>query len=113
MFDQSALGLETALNSSSYLAKNQTTKISVTSLDRKEKFFEATVEVENLAGHGLPSGVAFRRAFITFEVLDEKGNVTWASGRTNTVGASATGASAEILPTEFYHDPSTRMQVYQ
>ena len=113
MFDQSALGLETALNSSSYLAKNQTTKISVTSLDRKDKFFEAMVEVENLAGHGLPSGVAFRRAFITFEVLDEKGNVTWASGRTNSVGAIVRGASDEVLPTEFFYDPSTRKQVFQ
>lgn len=113
MFDQSALGLETAQNSSTDLAKNQTAKISVTSLERNEKFVEATVEVENLAGHGLPSGVAFRRVFITFEALDEKGDVIWASGRTNNVGAIVKGASDEVLPTEFFYDPSTRKQVFQ
>ncbi len=113
MFDQSALGLETAQNSSTDLAKNQTAKISVTSLQRKEKFVEATVEVENLAGHGLPSGVAFRRVFITFEALDEKGDVIWASGRTNSAGAIVKGASDEVLPTEFFYDPSMRKQVFQ
>ena len=113
MFDQSALGLETAQDSSTDLAKNQTAKISVTSLERKDKFFEAMVEVENLAGHGLPSGVAFRRAFITFEALDEKGGVIWASGRTNSVGAIVKGASDEVLPTEFFYDPITRKQVFQ
>src|SRR2546428_157213 len=113
MFDQSALGLETAQNSSTDLAQNQTARISVTSLERKEKFVEATIEVENLAGHGLPSGVAFRRVFITFEALDEKGDVIWASGRTNNVGAIVQGASDEVMPTEFFYDPITRKQVFQ
>jgi hypothetical protein len=113
MFDQSALGLQTAQNSSSYLARKQTAKISVTSLERTEKFIEATVTVENLAGHGMPSGVAFRRAFITFEVLNEKGNILWASGRTNPVGVIVKGVSDEVLPTEFFYDPTTRKQVFQ
>src|SRR5438034_1848405 len=111
--EQFALGLETAQDSSTDLAKNQTAKISVTSLERKDKFFEAMVEVENLAGHGLPSGVAFRRAFITFEALDEKGGVIWASGRTNSVGAIVKGASDQALPPEFFYDPITRKQVFQ
>ena len=113
MYAQSALGLETSQKSSNYLAKNQTARVSVTSLSRNETSLDATVEVENLAGHGLPSGVAFRRAFITFEALDDQGRVIWASGRTNEVGAIVKGTSNEVLPTEFFYDPVTRKQVFQ
>ena len=71
------------------------------------------MRIENLAGHSLPSGVAFRRAFLTFEALDEKGNIVWASGRTNSVGAIVKGTSEEVLPTELFFDPATRKQVFQ
>jgi hypothetical protein len=37
-------------------------------------------------GHKLPSGVAFRRAFIDFRVLDADGKTLWESGRTNAAG---------------------------
>jgi hypothetical protein len=113
MYGQGALGLETSQNSSDDLARNQTAKIEVTSLSRNEKYLEAAVRVENLAGHSLPSGVAFRRAFLTFEVLDGEGKVVWASGRTNSVGAIVQGTSDKVLPTEFFYDPSTRKQVLQ
>src|SRR5436189_2366351 len=113
MFVQSAVGRVTAKGSSTDVAKNRAAMLSVTWLERNEKFVEATVEVENLAGHGLPSGVAFRRAFITFEALDENGSVIWASGRTNSVGAIVKGASEEVLPTEFFYDAITTKQVFQ
>jgi hypothetical protein len=113
MFGAGVLGLMTAQKSSTELATEQTAKIAVTALNRTADSLEARVEVENLAGHGMPSGVAFRRAFITFEALDEKGNVVWASGRTNSVGAIVKGATEEVLPTEFFFDPATRKQVYQ
>jgi hypothetical protein len=113
MYAQGALGLQTSQNSSNYLAKKQTANIAVTKLERTDKILEATIDVQNLAGHGLPSGVAFRRAFITFEGLDENGNVVWASGRTNEAGAIVKGLSAEVLPTEFFYDPVSRKQVFQ
>ena len=113
MYAQGALGLQTSQDSSNYLAKKQTANIAVSKLDRTDKTLEATIEVQNLAGHGLPSGVAFRRAFITFEVMDEKGNVVWASGRTNNVGAIIKGTSDQVLPTEFFYDAATRKQVFQ
>ncbi len=113
MFSAGVLGLITSQRSSLEMANEQTARISVSSLTRTADALEARVEVENLAGHGMPSGVAFRRAFITFEGLDEKGNVVWASGRTNSVGAIVKGVSEAVLPTEFFFDPATRKQVYQ
>lgn len=113
MYAEGVLGLATAQDSSTDLARSGTAKVSVTSLTRSDKFLEANVEVENLAGHGLPSGVGFRRAFLTFEALDEKGNVVWASGQTNSTGAIVRGTGNEVLPTEFFYDPATRKQVFQ
>jgi len=113
MYGQGALGLETSQTSSNDLATKDTAKIEVTSLTRNGNFLEAAVRVENLAGHSLPSGVAFRRAFLTFEVLDSEGKVIWASGRTNNVGAIVAGTSEEVLPTEFFYDSATRKQVFQ
>ena len=113
MYEEGVVGLQTSQNSSSDLAKNETAKIEVTSLNEDSKYLEASVRVENLAGHGFPSGVGFRRAFLTFEVLDAAGRVLWASGRTNNVGAIVKGLSEEVLPTEFFYDTATRKQVFQ
>lgn len=113
MYGEGVLGLLTALSSSDNLARNETAKIEVTSLNRTDSYLEAAVRVENLAGHSLPSGVAFRRAFIALEAFDAKGQVVWASGRTNNVGAIVKGTSDEVLPTEFFYDAATRKQVFQ
>lgn len=113
MYGEAVPGLLTAQSSGYDLARRETAKIEINSLAEKERYLEADVTVENLAGHGFPSGVGFRRAFLTFEVLDEKGNVIWASGRTNTVGAIVRGVSEEVLPTEFFYDAATRRQVFQ
>lgn len=44
------------------------------------------VTIDNLVGHRFPSGVSFRRAFVEFSVLDEAGNLMWASGKTDANG---------------------------
>ena len=113
MYGPGVLGLQTAQDSSYDLATKETARVEVTSLERSRTSLEARIRIENLAGHGLPSGVAFRRAFITFEVLDAGGKVIWASGRTNSAGAIVRGASDDVLPTEFFYDPSTGKQVFQ
>ncbi len=112
MFSKGSLGLLTSLSASDELARKETAKIEVTELRRTADSLEASVRIENLAGHSLPSGVAFRRAFIAFEVLDEKGEVVWASGRTNSVGAILKGTTDEVLGTEFFRDASGK-QVFQ
>jgi hypothetical protein len=113
MYGEAVPGLLTAQSSGYDLARRETATIDVTSLTRNENYLEAAVRIENLAGHGFPSGVAFRRAFLTVEVLDEKENVLWASGRTNSLGAIVKGTSTEVLPTEFFYDPKTGKQVWQ
>jgi len=113
MYSDGVLGLLTAQSSSYKLARQETAKIEVSALKQSAGFLEASVHIENLAGHSLPSGVAFRRAFINFEAIDAEGNVVWASGRTNSVGAIVRGVTDEVLPTEFLFDPVTRKQVFQ
>jgi hypothetical protein len=58
------------------------------------------VKVENLAGHKFPSGVGFRRAFLTFEVLDANGNDLWVSGRATSTGVLV-GADGKPIAGEF------------
>lgn len=113
MYGEAVPGLLTAQSSGYDLARRETATVTVSELKRTDKSLDARIEIKNLAGHNLPSGVAFRRAFITFEGLDANGNVVWASGRTNRVGAIVKGTGEEVLPTEFFYDPVQRKQVLQ
>ena len=64
----------------------------------------ARVKVQNLAGHKLPSGVGFRRLFLSFEVLapdNGKDRIVWASGRTNPLGF-LTDEKGKPLPAETF-----------
>ena len=113
MYGEAVPGLMTAQSSGYDLARRETATVSVNELTRTDHSIEARVEVRNLAGHNLPSGVAFRRAFITFEALDANGNVVWASGRTNSLGAIVKGTTEEILPTEFFESPLKNKPAWQ
>ncbi|HMG72926.1 MAG TPA: cytochrome P460 family protein [Pyrinomonadaceae bacterium] len=113
MYGEAVPGLLTAQSSGYDLARRETATIEVASLTKSNNSLEASVSVQNLAGHGFPSGVGFRRAFLTFEVLDAAGKVIWASGRTNSVGAIVRGLTEDVLPTEFFYDEAKRKQVFQ
>src|SRR5258706_7497142 len=113
MYGEAIPGLLTAQSSGYDLARRETAAIEVVSLTKSAGSLEATVSVQNLAGHGFPSGVAFRRAFLTYDVLDGDGKVVWAWGRTNSVGAIVRGVSNAVLPTEFFYDEAKRKQVFQ
>ncbi|WP_148282236.1 hypothetical protein [Corallococcus coralloides] len=81
-----------------------------------------TVKVTNKAGHKLPSGVAFRRAFLEVSIEDDSGGTLWASGRTNGAGAII-GHDGEVLASELdtlapepHHQVITRedeVQIYE
>ena len=77
-------------------ALHRSIDIAVTSLTQSDGTLTATVNVQNRTGHRFPSGVGFRRAFLAFEVLDAKGDVIWASGRTNAAGMLVDEAGAPI-----------------
>jgi hypothetical protein len=76
-----ATGLETAENAILEQAAERTAKISIDKVMRDDAALSATVRIENKAGHKFPSGVAFRRAFIEFNVLDADDRLLWSSGR--------------------------------
>ena len=67
-------------------AKNFVATIAVDDVDLDGSQLSASVAIRNKVGHKFPSGVGFRRSFVTFEVLDEDGKILWASGRTDNVG---------------------------
>ncbi len=95
--------LLTARDAALEVARTGTAKLALEGVRWTQDGVEATVVVENLAGHDLPSGVGFRRLFIEFLVLDADGNALWASGRTSAVGVLLQGTGDTALPTEFWN----------
>jgi hypothetical protein len=97
--------LQVTENAMLHQARTQTARLTVDpQWDERTKTLRAQVSVENLAGHKFPSGVSFRRAFITFEVKDAEGKVLWASGRSNDAGLIIDQHNQPI-PGEFWWQP--------
>src|SRR5262245_4199027 len=83
------------------MAQHETATVTIDVLEKTaDGQLHAVVTVTNKAGHYLPSGVGFRRAFLEFLVLDAQDNLLWASGRTNALGAILEGISDQVLPSE-------------
>lgn len=85
-------------------AASQTVKLEVGAVKESGGTLSATVTLTNLTGHKFPSGVGFRRAFLTFEVVDSLGDVLWASGRTDGIGRIV-DAAGQPLPGEQWWTP--------
>ncbi len=88
--------LATTYNSMIQQADAGTATATVTGVTTTADSLVAEVKVENMAGHKFPSGVGFRRAFLTFEVLDAAGNDLWVSGRTTDTGVLVAPDGAPI-----------------
>lgn len=95
-----ASSLRVAAEESARLGREDTARVEIVSLRARPRFLEARVRVTNLAGHKLPSGVGFRRAFLEVEALDGAGRRVWASGRPSPLGVILDGAGRP-LATEF------------
>jgi uncharacterized membrane protein len=67
-------------------AQTATAKLTLSKPEIADGKLSTDVTIANLAGHKFPSGVGFRRAFVTFEVLDRLGAVIWASGASDPAG---------------------------
>jgi hypothetical protein len=105
-------GLVTAAQSIVDMARHDTATVEIreVELDRETGMLELTLVVHNFAGHNLPSGVGFRRAFVELLVRGEGGELLWASGRTNELGVILSGTSDEPLASEFGRRDSTAFQ---
>jgi hypothetical protein len=78
----------------------KTAQVSIGNLAVQNGALTADVQVTNLAGHRLPSGVGFRRAFVEFIVYRD-GQPIFSSGRTNDKG-EIVDADDKVLPTEYF-----------
>lgn len=109
------------------MATQQTAKVHIKDLSwSKDNILNLAVEVENLTGHFLPSGVGFRRVFVETVAHSKAGEILWASGRSNDLGVILQGATEQPLVTEkggqgqtkyqsHYQviDQQTQVQIYQ
>lgn len=96
--------LATAVDAFVQQAQNSTAEVSVSPATISNQKLIADVKVTNKAGHRLPSGVGFRRAFLEFRVIDnDTGKTVWCSGCTNELGVIMNGAgSSERLRSELF-----------
>jgi hypothetical protein len=104
---------QTAIEASLDMATRETATVELLSIARDETSVKARVRVVNKAGHKLPSGVGFRRAFLEVQILDRQERPIWASGRTNRMGVILDGITEKPLETEFFQREPGGRQAYQ
>ncbi len=92
--------LELAIAETTAQMQSKTASITIVAHRRGASGLDVDVEVINKAGHKLPSGVGFRRAYIEFTASDSNGKVLWSSGRSNDKGVLIDD-SGQPLVTEF------------
>jgi hypothetical protein len=86
--------LQNAISNVVQTARYETAAVDVSQPVINATTLSAEVSVTNKAGHRLPSGVGFRRAFIQFDVIDtgvldpktRQPKAVWSSGATNAAG---------------------------
>lgn len=85
-------------------AQNSTADVALSPVTFTNQKLIADVMVTNKAGHRLPSGVGFRRAFLELRVTDNTGKVVWCSGCTNELGVITDGGGSQSarLPSELF-----------
>jgi hypothetical protein len=106
---------QAAIDGATMLAQTATAQVVVGTPTKSGGNLQADVTVTNLAGHNLPSGVSFRRAFLDFQVLDASGNVLWESGATDANGVitdtpPGPGTPGNQLVTEFFSPTQQTIQ---
>ena len=102
-------GLDLAIGEAVKIASTRTATVHVDSSSKGNTNVIANVTVTNLAGHGFPSGVSFRRAFLRLEVLDANGNTLWQSGNTDANGVIVDGGNTPLV-TEFFTPTQQKFQ---
>jgi hypothetical protein len=94
--------LSTAVDAFVEQARNGTADVALSPVTVDKQKLIADVMVTNKAGHRLPSGVGFRRAFLELRVTDNtSGQTVWCSGCTNELGV-ITNEAGKRLPSELF-----------
>ncbi len=96
--------IEQTISNLNQQAGERTARVQTSIVSATAKQLVAEVSVTNLAGHRLPSGVGFRRAFIELTVFDNRSGrprAVWASGRSNELGVIL-DENGKPLPSEFF-----------
>ena len=113
-----------ALSEAVEQARERSVDLHIEEVTSGREQLDVQVRVANLAGHKLPSGVGFRRAFLELAVLDAAGDVLWCSGCTDDLGVLVDG-DGERLTSEFATRPGelqpdfaqitrqTQVQIYE
>ncbi|APR67611.1 hypothetical protein CN03_12130 [Thalassolituus oleivorans] len=104
-------GVDTAVENMILQAQKRTASIKINVDSVEKNTLKATVKLRNLTGHRFPSGVAFRRAFIEFAVLDGDKEI-WVSGSTNNIGVILDG-EGKPLESEFLPNADSYQPHYQ
>ena len=85
-------------------ARHESAEVDVVSVKTSADSHTVMVRVNNLAGHKLPSGVGFRRAFLEVSLRDAFGRILWCSGCTDDAGVIV-DSEQNALVSEFTKDP--------
>ncbi len=93
-----------AIENGEWQIKNVTAGAQILDVKRDGKDLVARVRVTNRAGHRLPSGVGFRRAWIEFQVKDKAGAKLWGSGVTDSNGVIVKPDGKTPIDSEFTGD---------
>ena len=115
--DGGAFEFQDAIDAFVEQAQNTTADLVLAPVAIEKDKLVANVTVTNKTGHRFPSGVGFRRAFLEFQVTDNRsGKTVWASGRTNELGIIV-DENGKPLPSEFFeprgNDSGKTRQAYQ
>lgn len=105
-------GLPTAIAHAISFARDSTVRVSISDVSASSGGVSFGVRLENLTGHRFPTGVGFRRAFLSVSVADSTGRVLWQSGRSNDAGVIVDSAG-RVLPSEFFTVGRDGRQQYQ
>ena len=111
MTDASQAGVDLAIESMKIQARDDTAAVNISNIKWDGSTLIANVTTKNKVGHRFPSGVAFRRAFLEFKVMDGD-KVIWASGQTNKAGV-ITDTTGNVLTTEFFDDKKAACKAYE
>ncbi|OED50433.1 hypothetical protein ACH42_01240 [Endozoicomonas sp. (ex Bugula neritina AB1)] len=89
-----------AIEEGLYQIKHDTATIQIldTREDKEKENLIVRVKVSNKAGHKMPSGVGFRRAWIELNVNDKGNETLWGSGMTNPQGVIMSGSNRLSAP---------------